>query len=73
MDLDEMSSEDKLLYIFKKVHGEFSSSFRIEVWQDEDTGWPYECIGVSVIKDGNLSWQVSTQDLLLDYIILKGL
>ena len=73
MCLDEMSSEDKLLYIFKKVHGEFSSSFRIEVWQDEDTGWPYDYLGVSVIKNGEVSWQVSTQDLLIDYIILKGL
>jgi hypothetical protein len=72
MQPNDLSSEDKLLHIFKKVHGEFSSSFRIEVWQDEDAGWD-ECIGVSVIKDGNLSWQVSTQDLLLDYIILKGL
>lgn len=54
---------EKLLWLFKQVHGDVTGSCYLEV--DEDA------TSVQVMKDGNLCWEATTAELLLDYLYAK--
>lgn len=59
------TNEEKLLYMFHAIHGEFSSSFTIEcVYDDFDNS----VCGIDVKKDGSLCWHDSKIDILFDYV-----
>lgn len=60
-----MVYEDKILWMFYKVYGEFKSNFRVEVDLDD------EC--VNVFKNGDLqSMSVSFNELIVDCLYLMG-
>lgn len=59
-----MTTEEKMLAMFGKVHGEVSRSCSLKVDEDDD-GNP---ASISVMKDGQLCWTVSKTDLLFDYV-----
>jgi len=61
-----MSEEQKLLRMYKEVHGEESGRCYTEIaYADE---YPHEAIGVNLMKDGNLVAFYSKTDLLFDYV-----
>lgn len=59
-----MSDLDKLILMFNEVHGPITGSCYTEITYNED-GNPD---GINIMKDGNLCWRVSKEDLLFDYI-----
>lgn len=62
-----MSEEEKLLWMFKQVHGEITGSCYLEVQQYDGCEELDEPI-VKVMKDGNLCWEASRSKLTFDYI-----
>lgn len=59
-----MNDEDKLLWMFKEVHGEITGACYIEV-ECDDMGDP---IAVHCMKDGNLCWTKTKLDLVFEYL-----
>jgi hypothetical protein len=59
-----MDTVEKLLWLFKEVHGEMSGNCYTVVVYDEDEN-PIE---VNVMKNGNRCWSASKADLVFDYI-----
>lgn len=59
-----MSDEEKLLWMFKQVHGEITGSCYLEIEEDD------ECNPVAVLvrKDGNLCWKATKVDLMFGYL-----
>lgn len=62
--MSEMSTEEKLLAMFKVVHGEMSLSCTAVVTTDTYM----EANGITVMKDGNECWSVTKSDLFFDYM-----
>ena len=59
-----MNSKEKLLWMFKQVHGEVSKSCYLEVEEDDEL----EPIAVNLMKDGNVAWTATKLDLVFDYM-----
>lgn len=59
-----MTDKEKLLRIFREVHGDFSNSFSLEIEEDDN----YTPIRVNVMKSGDLCWSADREQLLFDYI-----
>jgi hypothetical protein len=55
---------DKLMWLFKQVHGEITGRCSAKVVYDDEMN----AIGVSVMKDGNTCWTATKEDLMFDYI-----
>ena len=62
----KMTDKDKLLRMYKELHGEVTGSCYLEMMIDPDD--EYTPIGVQVMKDGNLCSTYTKTDLLFDYI-----
>ena len=60
------SADDRLMELFIKVHGNISGSCYLEFEvDDEDTA-----VGVNVMKDGNLCFSVTREDLMFDVMTM---
>lgn len=59
-----MIDEDKLMRMFKEVHGEMSGACCPEIEYD-DMGDP---IGVRVMKHGNLCWSQPLAEIVFEYL-----
>ena len=55
---------DKIMKLFTAVHGEISGSCYTEILCDTDGTE----LAVDVMKDGNLCWRATSEDLLFDYV-----
>lgn len=62
-----MSEEEKILWMFKEVHGEFVGSCHLEV-EERETEGGLTVFSVNVMKDGNLCWSATKTDLVFDYL-----
>ena len=51
--------------MFTMVHGQPSLSCYVDIAYDDES---YEASGVNLMKDGNVAWGVSQEDLLFDYM-----
>ncbi|MCD1628485.1 hypothetical protein [Marinobacter shengliensis] len=59
-----MSCENKLLKLFEMFHGPISSSCTAEVYY----GTNDEVAGVKVMKDGEVCWYVTREQLMFEFI-----
>lgn len=59
-----MGDDEKMIWMFKEVHGELTGSCYLEVVDDLD-GEPAR---IEVMKDGNLCWSKTKTDLVFDYL-----
>ena len=57
---------EKLLWLFKRVHGEMSGNIKL-VCVEEDGSFNR----VQLMKNGNLCWEATRSELLLDYLYSK--
>ena len=62
-----MNEEEKLLHMFKLVHGEMTGSCSAEVMHDEETGY---FNGVACVKDGQVCWYSTREDLVFEYLTM---
>lgn len=70
MLISQMSDEDKLLWMFKQVHGDIDAergACYTEVNTD-DNGKP---VSVSVMKNSYVCWTADKADILFDFIMNK--
>lgn len=59
-------TEEKMLCMFKKIHGDMGERFSLEIVENDD----YEPCAVKVMKGSQECWSVSKEDLLFDYVTL---
>lgn len=62
-----MSEDEKILWMFNKVHGEITGACYLEVEYDDEELNP---IGVHLMKHGNICWTASKLDLVFDFLLL---
>jgi hypothetical protein len=60
-----MDDKEKLLWMFKEVHGEMTGACSAKLVYGEDC---YDPIGVACIKGGAICWQSSKIDLVFNYL-----
>lgn len=60
-----MIDEDKLMRMFKEVHGDFESGACYPEIDCDDMGDP---IGVRVMKHGNLCWSQPLAEVVFEYL-----
>ncbi len=67
-----MSEEEKLIWLFKQVHGkeESDSACSPEIYYDPDN-YLEDPAGVHLMKHGNVCWSVTKADLMFDFLIKK--
>jgi len=61
-----MDDKEKMLWMFKEVHGEISNSCNLEISSTVDDN--DDAITINVVKDGNICWSVSKTQLIFDYL-----
>jgi len=62
-----MTQEEKLLWMFKEVHGEMTGSCYAEVrYVEED--YILRAVGVACMKDIYVCWEESTTQLTFSYL-----
>ncbi|QGZ16042.1 hypothetical protein Kuja_0510 [Vibrio phage vB_VchM_Kuja] len=69
MLISEMNDEQKLLWMFKQVHGDIDadqSACYTEVNCWDDKGRP---VSVAVMKNGHECWSVDKTEILFDFIM----
>lgn len=65
----DSSREDRLLNVFKAVHGELSRGCHAEVvHNNDDVRTP---LGVACMKDGRVAWIARIEDLTFDYMTMN--
>lgn len=62
------SQKERLLWLFAQVHGEVSGSCYAEAVEDEDEDDQF--IAVNVMKNGNLCWSTTREELMLDFMTM---
>lgn len=63
-----MTDEEKMLWMFKKVHGEDTGSCQAEIFIDED--YPHDLLGVNLMKDECICWTKLKVDIVFDYLTM---
>lgn len=63
-----MSNEEKLLYLFKLIHGEMTGSCSAKVLYDDEYSSVDPKPRVACMKDGNECWSASREELIFDYV-----
>jgi hypothetical protein len=63
--MTQMTEEQKLLRMFTIVHGEITGQCSAEVVMDDDG---YNPIGVGVMKNGQIAWMQSREEILFAYV-----
>ena len=58
-----MSEEEKMLYMFELVHGKMTKSCSAAIIKDGDD----KPMGVACVKDGDVCWSRSREDLVFEY------
>ncbi len=61
----DMTDKEKMLWMFKQVHGEDEGSCYAEVYYDEHG----DEAGVHLMKHGNVCWSKNKTDLVFDALI----
>ena len=61
-----MTEEEKMLWMFKEVHGKDAGHCHAEIYENEE--YPYESVGVNLIKHDNVCWSKTKIDILFDYL-----
>ena len=61
-----MNDEEKMLHIFELLEGKMTGSFSAEIVKDEE-GFD-KPIAVACVKDGEVKWQTSREDLMFAYV-----
>lgn len=59
-----MNDEERLMWLFEQVHGKITGSCYTEVNTDDDV----KAVSISVMKDGNLCWIATREELVFDYL-----
>ena len=59
-----MTDEEKLLWLFEKVHGEMTGACYTEVGFDEEDN----PVVIRCMKHSNICWEVTKVDLIFDYL-----
>jgi len=63
------ASDEEVLALFERVHGEMTLSCSAEIVHDEE----WNVIGVACMKDGREAWRATLPELLLDlYVMDRG-
>ena len=58
-----MNDEEKMKWMFTEVYGELSGSCSLVIGENEDGKQVAQCV-----KDDNVCWEMTKEELLFDYI-----
>ena len=61
-----MNDEDKMLHMFELIEGKMTGSCSAEIVRDEEDF--DRLVAVACIKDGEVKWQTSREDLVFAYV-----
>lgn len=62
-----MTSEESLMAMFTKVHGEITGACYTEIVYSDEDGPE----AVNVMKNGNICWTATKADLVFDYLAMQ--